>query len=211
MKNPSGDGRDPTRRTLTGGAACSGQRHRPMPRARNNRSGGADEARPSRRRLQHPLHPGRSGALLSGWPIPVPGREWIKKNGITFTNHQAASCVCSPARSTIYTGQHIQHTGIFDNAGSLWQPDMSTDVRTIGHRMAGARLSRGLPGQVAPELQSRPGEESDRRADRDYRKIMRATASTISSASATSSTPRSAAIITTTRPRRSYALAAHAG
>jgi arylsulfatase A-like enzyme len=70
------------------------------------------------------------------WPIPVPGREWIKKNGITFTNHQAASCVCSPARSTIYTGQHIQHTGIFDNAGSLWQPDMSTEVKTIGHRMA---------------------------------------------------------------------------
>jgi hypothetical protein len=33
------------------------------------------------------------------WPFPVPGREWIKKNGITFTNHQAASCVCSPARA----------------------------------------------------------------------------------------------------------------
>ena len=60
------------------------------------------------------------------WPVPVPGREWIKRNGITFTNHQAASCVCSPARSTIYTGRHIQHTGVFDNAGFLgsptWQP-----------------------------------------------------------------------------------------
>ncbi|MFG1420147.1 sulfatase-like hydrolase/transferase [Roseixanthobacter liquoris] len=70
------------------------------------------------------------------WPFPVPAREWIKANGITFTNHQAASCVCSPARSTIYTGLHIQHTGIFDNANSLWQPDMSTDVKTIGHRIA---------------------------------------------------------------------------
>jgi arylsulfatase A-like enzyme len=53
----------------------------------------------------------------------------------TFTNHQAASCVCSPARSTIYTGQHIQRTGIFDNANSLWQADMSRQVQTIGHRM----------------------------------------------------------------------------
>jgi hypothetical protein len=44
--------------------------------------------------------------FFDDWPIPVPGREWIKQNGITFTNHQAASCVCSPARSTIYTGQH---------------------------------------------------------------------------------------------------------
>ena len=59
--------------------------------------------------------------FFDAWPIPVPGREWIKKAGITFTNHQAASCVCSPARSTIYTGQHIQHTGVFDNANSLWQ------------------------------------------------------------------------------------------
>jgi arylsulfatase A-like enzyme len=70
------------------------------------------------------------------WPMPVQGREWIKQNGVTFTNHQAASCVCSPARSTIYTGQHIQHTGVFDNAGSLWQADMSTEVKTIGHRLA---------------------------------------------------------------------------
>lgn len=74
--------------------------------------------------------------FFDGWPFPVPGREWIKQNAITFNNHQAASCVCSPARSTIYTGMHIPHTGIFDNANSLWQADMSTDVKTIGHRMA---------------------------------------------------------------------------
>ncbi|MEW6124557.1 MAG: sulfatase-like hydrolase/transferase [Pseudomonadota bacterium] len=70
------------------------------------------------------------------WPFPVPGREWIKANGITFTNHQAASCVCSPARSTLYTGQHIPHTGIFDNVNALWQANMSTDVKTVGHRLA---------------------------------------------------------------------------
>ncbi|MEP9352426.1 sulfatase-like hydrolase/transferase [Xanthobacter sp. KR7-65] len=70
------------------------------------------------------------------WPFPVPGREWIRKNGTSFLNHQAASCVCSPARSTLYTGQHIQHTKIFDNANSPWQADMSTEVKTIGHRLA---------------------------------------------------------------------------
>jgi hypothetical protein len=36
----------------------------------------------------------------------------------------------------IYTGEHIQFTAIFDNANSLWQADMSTEVKTIGHRMA---------------------------------------------------------------------------
>lgn len=70
------------------------------------------------------------------WPFPVPGREWLKKNGITFLNHQAASCACSPARSTLYTGLHIQHTGIFDNLNSPWQANMSTGVKTVGHRLA---------------------------------------------------------------------------
>ncbi len=69
------------------------------------------------------------------WPFPVPAREMLKKKGITFANHQAASCVCSPARSVIYTGQHIQHSGIFDNLNYLWQPDLSTSIKTIGHRM----------------------------------------------------------------------------
>lgn len=72
---------------------------------------------------------------FDAWPFPVPGRAAMRRDGITFTNHQIASCVCSPSRSTIYTGQHTQHTGVLDNAGMPWQPDMSTDIRTIGHMM----------------------------------------------------------------------------
>jgi arylsulfatase A-like enzyme len=69
------------------------------------------------------------------WPFPVPGREYLKQNGTTFLNHQAASQVCSSARSVIYTGLHIQHTGVFDNMEAPWQPDMSTELETIGHRL----------------------------------------------------------------------------
>lgn len=69
------------------------------------------------------------------WPFPVPGREYLKKNGTTFLNHQAASQVCSSARSVIYTGNHIQHTGVFDNMEAPWQRDMSTNVLTVGHRL----------------------------------------------------------------------------
>lgn len=81
------------------------------------------------------------------WPMPVPAREWLKKNGVTFTNHQAAACVCSSARSTIYTGQHIQHTGVFDNAGIIWQPDMSNGVLTIGHHMASTGYHAAYQGK----------------------------------------------------------------
>ena len=70
------------------------------------------------------------------WPMPVPAREAIKKKAITFTNHQAASMQCSSARSVIYTGLHIQHSGIFDNLNFLWQPDLSHKVKTIGHRLS---------------------------------------------------------------------------
>lgn len=69
------------------------------------------------------------------WPFPVPAREAIKKKAITFLNHQAASCVCSSARSVVYTGQHIQHTGIADNLNYVWQRDLSTKIKTIGHRL----------------------------------------------------------------------------
>ena len=70
------------------------------------------------------------------WPFPVPAREAIRKKAVTFLNHQAASCVCSSARSVVYTGQHIQHTGIADNLNSIWQRDLSTRIKTIGHRLA---------------------------------------------------------------------------
>jgi arylsulfatase A-like enzyme len=106
------------------------------------------------------------------WPIPVPGREWIKKNGVTFTNHQAASCVCSPARSTIYTGQHIQNTGIFDNAGSLWQPDMSTEVKTIGHRMAALGYHAAYQGKWHLSYNLDQAKKAIDAPLADYRKII---------------------------------------
>ncbi|WP_322042294.1 sulfatase-like hydrolase/transferase [Paraburkholderia sp. J67] len=75
---------------------------------------------------------------FDAWPFPVPGRSAMRRDGITFANHQIASCVCSPSRSTIYTGQHTQHTGVLDNAGVPWQPDMSPDIRTVGDMMRDA-------------------------------------------------------------------------
>lgn len=81
------------------------------------------------------------------WPFPVPAREAIKKKAVTFLNHQAASCVCSSARSVVYTGQHIQHTGIADNLDSIWQRDLSTKIKTIGHRLAGLGYHAAYQGK----------------------------------------------------------------
>ena len=44
----------------------------------------------------------------------LPGHERLAKRGVLFENHQIASCVCTPSRAVLYTGQHIQNTGMFD-------------------------------------------------------------------------------------------------
>lgn len=68
----------------------------------------------------------------------LPGRERLRREGVSFTNHQISSSVCSSSRSSIYTGQHIQHTGVFDNMGFPWSTEMSPDVPTIGDRLEAA-------------------------------------------------------------------------
>ena len=72
-----------------------------------------------------------------------PALERLQQMGVTFENHQICAAVCTPSRSTIYTGQHIVHTGMFDNTNFPWQEDMSTDIPTMGARMRQAGHSHG--------------------------------------------------------------------
>ena len=62
----------------------------------------------------------------------LPGRQRLQREGVSFTNHQIATSVCSSSRSVIYTGQHIQHTGVFDNLGFPWSRELSPDIPTVG-------------------------------------------------------------------------------
>lgn len=62
----------------------------------------------------------------------LPGHERMAKRGVVFENHQIASNVCTPSRAVLYTGQHIQNNGMFDNADFPWCDDLSTDIDTIG-------------------------------------------------------------------------------
>ncbi|MCA8938059.1 MAG: sulfatase-like hydrolase/transferase, partial [Planctomycetes bacterium] len=89
------------------------------------------------------------------WPFPAPGRERLRRMGVAFENHQIASNVCSPSRSVIYTGQHIQHTGVFDNVNTPWQSSMSTDIPTLGHMLRKAGYYTAYKGKfhLALELE----------------------------------------------------------
>jgi arylsulfatase A-like enzyme len=177
MKNSSSDGRNPSRRVLmASGAALLG-----TAAMRPEAAAAAQQTEPAAAVVAPASPPGGYNILFilvdqehffENWPMPVPGREWIKANSVIFTNHQAASCVCSPARSTIYTGLHIQLTGIFDNAGSLWQPDMSTEVKTIGHRMAGLGYHAAYQGKWHLSNNLDQAKEAIDAPFADYRKII---------------------------------------
>ncbi|MEP5566458.1 MAG: sulfatase-like hydrolase/transferase [Halioglobus sp.] len=62
----------------------------------------------------------------------LPGHQRLAQRGVVFENHQISSCVCTPSRAVIYTGQHIQNNGMFDNTNFSWSGSMSTEVDTIG-------------------------------------------------------------------------------
>lgn len=64
--------------------------------------------------------------------LKLPGHERLAAQGTVFENHQVASCVCTPSRAVMYTGQHIQKNGMFDNTNFPWSGSMSTDIETVG-------------------------------------------------------------------------------
>ena len=68
--------------------------------------------------------------LPTGYQLP--GHERLATRGVVFENHHIASCVCTPSRSVIYTGQHIQNNGMFDNTNFPWSDDLSRDIPTLG-------------------------------------------------------------------------------
>ena len=72
----------------------------------------------------------RPGELPAGFSLPA--MDQLRRRGTTFVNHRINSCVCTPSRSVLYTGQHIQHTKMFDNTNFPWITSLSPDIRTVG-------------------------------------------------------------------------------
>jgi arylsulfatase A-like enzyme len=72
--------------------------------------------------------------FFESYPFPVPGRERLLREGVSFVHHENNSNVCSSSRSVIYTGLHMPQTGIFDNMGLPWTKGLSLDPKfgTLG-------------------------------------------------------------------------------
>lgn len=87
----------------------------------------------------------RPGEFPVGYHLPA--HERLMKQGTTFLNHRINSCVCTPSRSVIYTGQHIQQTKMFDNSNFPWIESMSTEIRTLGDMMREAGYYSAYKGK----------------------------------------------------------------
>ncbi len=109
----------------------------------------------------------------------LPARERLQRRGVTFTSHYINSAVCTPSRSVIYTGQHIQHTRMFDNNGFPWIESLSPEIPTLGGMLNEAGYYAAYKGKwhLSDELGTRdefahPQEELaevlERYAFRDY-------------------------------------------
>jgi len=100
------------------------------------------------------------GELPAGYSLPA--HERLRRRGTTFLNHRINSCVCTPSRSVLYTGQHIQHTGMFDNSNFPWIKSMSTEIRTVGDLLREAGYYTAYKGKwhLTKEFETvnKPGE-----------------------------------------------------
>jgi arylsulfatase A-like enzyme len=87
----------------------------------------------------------RPGELPDRYGLPA--HERLTKQGTTFVNHRINSCVCTPSRSVLYTGQHIQHTRMFDNTNFPWIDSMSTEIATVGDMLRQAGYYTAYKGK----------------------------------------------------------------
>ena len=87
----------------------------------------------------------RPGELPADFRLPA--HERLAKKGIVFENHRINSCVCTPSRSVVYTGQHIQHTKMFDNTNFPWISSLSTDIPTVGDMLRDAGYYTAYKGK----------------------------------------------------------------
>ena len=79
--------------------------------------------------------------------VDRPALKRLQEMGTAFENHQICASVCTPSRSTIYTGQHIVNTGMFDNTNFPWQGNLSTEIPTMGNRMRDAGYHTAYKGK----------------------------------------------------------------
>lgn len=79
----------------------------------------------------------RHGSLLPKG-LALPNHDRLFARSTRFSNMNGVSGLCSIARGTIYTGQHYQHNGVYENVPIPFANDLYPHVATLGTMMQDA-------------------------------------------------------------------------
>ena len=77
----------------------------------------------------------------------LPGHSELLARGTHITNYHVHTTPCSPSRSNIYTGQHTQHTRIYENTNTLNSATLPEDMPTIGDMLRAAGYYTAYKGK----------------------------------------------------------------
>jgi len=67
--------------------------------------------------------------------VEFPAMARLAAQGVTFDRQYCSYPVCTPSRSTMWTGVHAVHTGLWDNTNFAWIDELSHEIPTIGHML----------------------------------------------------------------------------
>src|SRR4051794_39320481 len=56
--------------------------------------------------------------------LPLPNLSAFRRGAWNFENYHVNQAPCGPSRSVIYTGQHVQKTGVYTNPPGEYTPDI---------------------------------------------------------------------------------------
>ncbi|MBV1887554.1 MAG: sulfatase-like hydrolase/transferase, partial [Parvibaculaceae bacterium] len=80
--------------------------------------------------------------------LDLPNRRRIEEQATHFTQAHVVNPLCSTSRGNIYTGQHGQFTGLWENTPIPWSTGGLIDgVPTIGHMMKAAGYTTAYAGK----------------------------------------------------------------
>lgn len=65
--------------------------------------------------------------------LELPAMERLESRGVRFERNYCTVPICTPSRSTMWTGVHALHTGLWDNTNFAYIEELSSEVPTIGH------------------------------------------------------------------------------
>ena len=87
------------------------------------------------------------GNYPAGMLARLPGHQKLLARSTSVVNYNVNTTPCSPSRSNIYSGQHTQKTGVYQNSNDKTSPALPTDMPTIGTMLSKAGYYTAYKGK----------------------------------------------------------------